>query len=53
MARIWLLVGDKLGDNAQVAALADKLAVQILDGKLAEGDTVTVDATPEGDLMVG
>src|SRR5918997_1462562 len=32
--------------------LADHLAVQILDGKIAEGDTVTVDATPEGELLL-
>ncbi len=31
--------------------LADPLAVQILDGKLAEGDTVTVDAA-DGDLVL-
>ena len=32
--------------------LADTLAVQILDGKIAEGDTVTVDATPDGELLL-
>jgi len=32
--------------------LADTLAVQILDGKIAEGDTVTVDATPDGELVL-
>jgi ATP-dependent Clp protease ATP-binding subunit ClpB len=31
--------------------LADKLAVQILDGKIAEGDTVTVDAA-DGELVL-
>ena len=31
--------------------LADKLAVQILDGKVAEGDTVTADAV-DGDLVL-
>ena len=31
--------------------LADTLAVQILDGKIAEGDTVTVDAT-DGELVL-
>jgi ATP-dependent Clp protease ATP-binding subunit ClpB len=32
--------------------LADTLAVQILDGKIAEGDVVTVDASPEGELIL-
>jgi ATP-dependent Clp protease ATP-binding subunit ClpA len=32
--------------------LADTLAVQILDGKIAEGDTVTIDATPGGELLL-
>jgi ATP-dependent Clp protease ATP-binding subunit ClpB len=32
--------------------LADALAVQILDGKVGEGDTVTVDATPDGELLL-
>jgi ATP-dependent Clp protease ATP-binding subunit ClpB len=32
--------------------LADTLAVQILDGKIAEGDTVTVDAV-DGQLVLG
>jgi ATP-dependent Clp protease ATP-binding subunit ClpB len=32
--------------------LADKLAVQILDGKIAEGDTVTVDAAADGELLL-
>lgn len=27
MARIWLVIGDKLGDNAQVAMLAEKLGL--------------------------
>ena len=31
--------------------LGDTLAVQILDGKLAEGDTVTVDAV-DGELVL-
>ena len=31
--------------------LADNLAVQILDGKIAEGDTVTVDAA-DGELVL-
>jgi ATP-dependent Clp protease ATP-binding subunit ClpA len=31
--------------------LADTLAVQILDGKIAEGDTITVDAV-DGELVL-
>ena len=31
--------------------LADVLAVQLLDGKIAEGDTVTVDAA-DGELVL-
>jgi ATP-dependent Clp protease ATP-binding subunit ClpB len=31
--------------------LADKLAMQLLDGKIAEGDTVTVDAV-DGELVL-
>jgi ATP-dependent Clp protease ATP-binding subunit ClpB len=32
--------------------LADELALRLLDGKLGEGDTVTVDAAPDGSLVI-
>jgi ATP-dependent Clp protease ATP-binding subunit ClpB len=32
--------------------LADELALRLLDGKLGEGDTVTVDAAPDGTLVI-
>jgi ATP-dependent Clp protease ATP-binding subunit ClpB len=32
--------------------LADALAMAILDGKVAEGDTVTVDAEPDGGIVI-
>jgi ATP-dependent Clp protease ATP-binding subunit ClpB len=32
--------------------LADELALRLLDGKLGEGDTVTVDASPDGTLVI-